>query len=368
MLRLLTLVEKPLDRAPNQRFRHEQWAPHLARAHDIELTFAPFETPALADLMDRPGLRGRKLLYGAVATARRWMRRHDVRQYDGAVILRSASLLGGAWFERYLARHRIPFIFDFDDAIWEPAPSWTRFVWRAHARVPESCRLASAVTAGNEYLATYARRHNPAVSVVPTSIDLDRYPVQPQRPADAPFRVVWIGSRATLDYLDAVLPALEQLAERMPVTLRVVCNGPPRRASKLRVEYVPWSPHIEVGALADCDVGIMPLPDTPFARGNCGLKALQYMAVGRATVVSPVGVNRDIVRSGENGLWAGGTDEWVAQLERLARDPALRARLAEAGRRTVEAGYSGTVAAAKFAAVADQTFRAERIAVSSDAT
>jgi glycosyltransferase involved in cell wall biosynthesis len=116
------------------------------------------------------------------------------------------------------------------------------------------------------------------------------------------------------------------------------------------LDFVKFSTSVEVRALAEGDVGIMPLPDTPTSRGKCGLKALQYMAVGRATVVSPVGINREIIRDGENGLWADTTEEWVAQLERLARDPVLRQRLADAGRRTIETGYTARHSANAFAA------------------
>lgn len=351
-LRVLALVEKPLDRAPHQRFRLEQWAPLLRRDHGIELTFSPFETDTLADLMDRPGARGRKFALAAAATARRWLRRNDARAFDGAVIQRSAALLGGAWYERHLNAAGIPYLFDFDDAIWEPAPGWTRHLWRAHARVPESIRRARAVTAGNEYLAAFARRYNGAVMVVPTSVDLDHYPRQPQRAPGAPLRILWIGSAATLPYLDTVMPALARLSRRVSFTLHVVYNGPPREHPGLRVEYTRWTPQGELPALSDCDVGVMPLPDTPFARGKCGLKALQYMAVERATIVSPVGVNRDIVSDGENGLWASSENDWVDGLSRLAADPALRARLAAAGRRTVEQRYAATVSAATFASVA----------------
>jgi glycosyltransferase involved in cell wall biosynthesis len=359
-LRLLVAVEKPLGRAPHQRFRHEQWTPYLASDHGIELDFAPFESPALADLMDRPGRRAEKLVRGAAATARRWAQRHRARVYDGVVILRSASLLGGAWYERYLRASGIPYIFDFDDAIWEPAPGWTRHLWRSEARVPESIRLAAAVTAGNTYLADYARRFNPDVTVIPTSIDLAQYVRQPARPPASDFRVLWIGSAATLQYLDTIMPALRVLAQRIPLALRVVYNGPAREHSGLRVEYSRWSAATELRDLADCDVGIMPLPDTPFSRGKCGLKALQYMAVERAAVVSPVGVNRDIIRDGENGLWASTHDEWVARLEFLARDVAVRARLAAAGRDTVEREYSATIVAAKFASVARAVFTTAR--------
>ena len=101
--------------------------------------------------------------------------------------------------------------------------------------------------------------------------------------------------------------------------------------------------------MGDCHVGIMPLPDDEVSRGKCGLKALQCMATGRPVVVSPVGMNSEIVRSGDNGFLAATTDEWVEALTKLAADKQLRARLGRNARATVERGYSAEISAAKFA-------------------
>jgi glycosyltransferase involved in cell wall biosynthesis len=95
-----------------------------------------------------------------------------------------------------------------------------------------------------------------------------------------------------------------------------------------------------VSDLRVIDIGIMPLPDEPWSRGKCGLKALQYMALGIPTVCSPVGVNSDIISDSRNGFLARTEDEWVEKLTQLLRSAELRERLGAAGRRTVEESYS----------------------------
>lgn len=318
------------------------------------MDFAPFESQELAALFETPGRRGRKLLLALRDSARRWMRRHDTDRYDAVVVVREATMLGGAFVERAIAAKGIPLIYDFDDAIFLSSPDGAHFstlLLRTPWKVATICKLARAVTVGNDYLAAFARRHNDNVHLVRTSIDLERFPLLPVREESAPFTVMWIGSKSTLQYLDTVRPALAALASRVPTRLRVVCNARPRPFEGIDVDFVPWSAATEVSALADGDVGIMPLPDTDTSRGKCALKALQYMAVGRPAVVSPVGMNRAVIRHNENGLLAGDTDAWVTQLERLARDPALRRRLAAAGRRTVETGYTAEHSARAFARV-----------------
>src|SRR5258708_31393350 len=87
----------------------------------------------------------------------------------------------------------------------------------------------------------------------------------------------------------------------------------------------------------------MPLPDDRWSRGKCGLKALQYMALGAPTICSPVGVNTEIIRDGDNGLLASTEDEWVDGLAHLLDDAALRDRMGRSGRSTVEQKYSAKV-------------------------
>ena len=117
------------------------------------------------------------------------------------------------------------------------------------------------------------------------------------------------------------------------------------------MRFVPWSLEREAQEIGASHVGLMPLPDDEATRGKCGLKALQCMATGRPVVVSPVGVNTEIVDHGRNGFLAADSDEYVAALLRLARSPDLRSTMGAAARRTVEERYSAQVSADKFGAV-----------------
>ena len=154
--------------------------------------------------------------------------------------------------------------------------------------------------------------------------------------------IVWIGLAYNLKYLDVVAPALRRLQERYPVKLRVVCSQPPALPG-VDIEFRPWTWQREVDDLQDATIGVMPLEDTEWARGKCALKLLQYLAVGLPAVASPVGVNRDILVNGDNGFLASTEEEWYVRLESLCRDPQLRARMGQAGRRTVETRYSLSV-------------------------
>jgi glycosyltransferase involved in cell wall biosynthesis len=351
--------------APNQRYRHEQWAPFLEREHHIRLEFEPFESPALTQILYQPG---RALTKGRLVIAdawRRWRNRAHALRFDGVVVVRQAMLVGGPWIERWIAGRDVPLFYDFDDAVWLWQPSSANGVFNlasAPWKVATICRLATAVMVGNQYLADYASRYNRAVHIVRTSIDIDRYPALPEPAADAPFTVVWTGSHSTLAHLDTLRGALERFAARRPLRLRVVCDVPPAAFDRVQLDFVPWRAESEAQDLEPGHVGVMPLPDTLMTRGKCGCKALQYMAIGRPPIVSPVGINREIVRNGENGLWASTEGEWITALERLADDPALRRRLGSVARQTVLDGFTARASAAAFAAVVREGMKRRQVA------
>jgi len=353
--RLLVLASKPRGLSPSQRFRLEQWAPGLARDHGITLDFAPFESKRLADILYQQGRYAQKAWLVAADFVRRATILRDARDYDAVVIHREAALIGPAIYERLLAWTGKPIIFDFDDSIWSPAQQMRHGIFsRLHffGKTRTICRLANAVSAGNEYLADYARRVSDKVFVVPTSIDLTRYPAQPEPSADRPFVVCWTGSSSTLPHFEFAREPLERLALLLPLVMKVICNEPPKRPiAGAEMRFVQWSEEREAEEIGQSHAGIMPLPDDEVARGKCGLKALQCMATGRPVVISPVGVNKEIIEHGRNGFLAADADGYIESLLSLANSKALRRQMGAAARKTVEQSYSADAAAAQFAKV-----------------
>jgi glycosyltransferase involved in cell wall biosynthesis len=187
---------------------------------------------------------------------------------------------------------------------------------------------------------------------VPTAIDCRR--IQPRAGGGTGFVMGWTGTSSNFPYLAAIEPALEVVLREVPgAALLVIADRPPSlpRLAGRDVRFVPWSMHREVEALAAMDVGLMPLADDPWTRGKCSFKMLQYMAAGVASVVSPVGMNREVLALGESGLAATGIDEWTEALRVLAADPERRARLGATGRAVALAHFDVPVVARQLAAV-----------------
>ncbi len=279
-----------------------------------------------------PGLRAS----GITATI---LPRRDVwraRPADVDVIFVQKGILPGLtsfWEERFARRK--PVVFDLDDAIWLPRRGGNPILRTLHreSTVQRALHCATAVIVGNSFLADYARQCNPNVTIIPSAIDLAAYPkLQTPNPKS---QIGWIGSRTTLPYLKPLGPVFQKLN----VKPLVVAAGDPGVLG-FPVEFRTWRLDREQADLADIGIGVAPLPDTPWERGKCGVKLLQYMARGIPVVASPVGVHNDIVQDGVNGFLARDDREWNDRLRQLLGDAALRQRFGAAGRGTVARRYS----------------------------
>jgi glycosyltransferase involved in cell wall biosynthesis len=352
-LQVLALVPYPLREAPGQRYRIEQWAPYLSD-WGIDVHFQPFADAELGRTLYQRGHYAAK----ALAMTRAWLGMIGPTWrssgFDVVYIHREAALVGPAWLERLAHRRNPALVYDFDDAIWlryvSPRNRYLAYL-KAPGKTKTICRMASAITVGNETLAAFARRYNPAVTVVPSTVSLRAYRPRPQAPQARPDPIPaigWTGSHSSVQYLRLVEGALQTLARRRRFRL-VVIGVEDYALEGVDVECRPWREATEVEDLWSFDVGIMPLFDDPWASGKCAMKAIQYMGVGLPAVVSPVGANRDVVPDGACGFHASSADDWVSTLDRLLDSPVLRARLGEEARRRVEALFSAEVQAPRVA-------------------
>ena len=118
-MRVLAIVPSVYDTNPSQRYRIEQWEP-LLRERGVEVTFKPFESKALNAILYKQGHMAEKLRLVGEALRRRAGEVRSARGYDAVYVLREAALLGPPVFERWLARTGVPYVFDFDDAVFIP--------------------------------------------------------------------------------------------------------------------------------------------------------------------------------------------------------------------------------------------------------
>ena len=276
------------------------------------------------------------------AYGRRALRLARARRWDAVWIEKEILPWLPPIAEAWLHWRQVPMVVDYDDAWFHrydehPRPLVRRLLGGKIAAV---MRSATTVVAGNGYIADHARAAGAArVEIVPTVVDTDAIrPIEP--PADRPPTIGWIGTPANARYLDPIRPALAAACREAGARLLLVGAGGAPALGGLPGEARAWEEAREAADLADMDIGIMPLPDTPFERGKCGYKLIQYMAAGRPAVASPVGVNGTIVADGRTGFLPTTVEGWTDALLALVHDPALRRRMGRAGRERAVIHYS----------------------------
>jgi glycosyltransferase involved in cell wall biosynthesis len=240
----------------------------------------------------------------------------------------------------------IPYILDYDDAVFHnydlSKNSIVRFFLKnKHKAIIEKSKL---VIVGNQYLYKYAISASARrVEVVPTVVDLMRYScstsnrIRKDQSRKMPI-VGWIGQKSTLTQLLSIKEILKDVVLNNKAVFNMIGGG--SYNFDFQVNSIVWSEETEVSEINKFDIGIMPLYDSPFERGKCGYKLIQYMACGIPVVASPVGVNKEIVIHGVNGFLAETEEEWMASLNKLLTDPDLRKKMGKSAFESVSTKYS----------------------------
>lgn len=336
----------------SSRLRSFQYLPFL-RKQGIRVDVSPLlDDSYLTDLYS--GKKKRKM-HIIARYFQRILQLFNSREYDLLWIESELFPWLPAWTEHSLYRSGIPYVVDYDDAIFHrydmhPNKWVRRFIGRKIDRIMNHATL---VIAGNTYLADRAHAAGAKrVEVLPTVVDIDRYPLDTVHTetgtskSDNRFTIGWIGSPVTAHYLYSVQPALEEIGKKAGACLMTIGAGPVN-IKQIRVADLAWSEKTESQFLNRIDVGIMPLPDTPWTRGKCGYKLIQYMACGKPVIASAIGANIDIVDHEKNGLLVSSQKEWITALTRLSEDEQLRKQMGYHGRKKVEHHYCLQITAEK---------------------
>ncbi|MDX1903671.1 MAG: glycosyltransferase family 4 protein [Thermonemataceae bacterium] len=342
--KILFLFPYPSGTAGSQRFRFEQYLGFLEEA-GFCYSLRPFLDEATWQILYKNGYTIKKVKGIIKGFLKRFFLLFTIAKYDYIFLHREATPLGYPWLEFWITKvWKKKLIYDFDDAIWLPNTSeqnkWVAWL-KYHQKVALICKWAYKISAGNNYLAQYAKQFNDKVFVNPTTIDTENWhnPVLVNREKRIKPIIGWTGTHSTIPYLDFLLPILRNLATKKDFTFLVISDKKPD-FSLSNLEFITWNKDTEIQDLAKMDIGVMPLEDDPWAKGKCGFKALQYMAMGIIPVVSPVGVNTEIVKNGENGFLTEREEEWSNILEKLLNEDSLRQTLGQNARETVKKSYS----------------------------
>lgn len=342
MPKILFIASHRPGRSPAQRFRFEQYLDYLKeKGFDYHFSYL------LSEEDDRyfyqRGNFFRKLFIFLKSGYKRWKDTLNANQYDIIFIQREAFMTGSVFFEKRFSQSKAKVVFDFDDAIWhhDVSDGNKNFSFLKNpSKTAKIIAMSDLIFAGNQYLSDYASQFNKNIVIVPTTIDTDDY-VRLEKNVNEKIIIGWSGSITTIKHFEYALPFLKIIKDKYGDRIEIKVIGDGNYENKeLNIQGLPWIKQDELKELSSFDIGIMPLPDDEWTKGKCGLKGLQYMALEIPTIMSAVGVNTDIIQDGENGFLATETDEWVAKIERLINDAALRKSIGVKARQTVVDKYS----------------------------
>jgi len=340
--KILFIAPYPFDEAPSQRFRFEQYFNFL-KGNNFEIHFSPFLDQKTWKTLYSEGKVLRKMIGVAISFLKRFALLFKLYKYDFVFIHREASHIGPPVFEFLIAKvFRKKYNYDFDDAIWLPNYSETNARFhrlKAYWKVRYCIKWAVSISAGNEYLANYARKFNVNVQIIPTTIDTENHHNLQTNYHQEKLVIGWTGTHTTMRYLDFIVPVIKELEQKYDFEFLVISNEAPAYHLK-SLRFLKWKRETEITDLARISIGVMPLEMDIWSEGKCGFKGLQYMSLGIPALMSPVGVNTQIVSHGENGYLPIKLEDWRVQLELLLTDVDLRKKIGEAGKKTINERYS----------------------------
>ncbi len=321
---------------PSARFRVRQYISHLVK-REVEI----HEMIPLVSTYP-PSARWLRPLWAAAKISESIPNMLRSHCFDKGLFQR--ELLSQYMTVELLAKR--PCFFDVDDAI---------HLFREGACARRMALMSNHVICGNSFLAEWYSRWNRSVSIVPTAVDTDLYvPDHDMDRGQASVTIGWIGTSGNLKYFDLVEDALAKVfVSDATVRLRIVCDKMPKftKIDLDRVDFIKWSRDIEIKSIQNMDIGIMPLSDSLWERGKCSFKMLQYMSCGIPVVVSPVGMNNEVLAAGDVGFSANDEKQWIDALLVLVKDSNLRKKMGEEGRRIVVEKFSVSHVASKLAAI-----------------
>lgn len=284
-----------------------------------------------------------KYIYALVGYVNRFFSVVSLRNFDLVIVEKELFPYLPSIFERLLVSKNIKYILDYDDAIFHNYDKRKSKIFNffLFGKLEELISNATCVHVGNQYLYEGVKRLGAnKILLVPTVIDLDKYTREKEslRSEENNFVIGWIGTPKTTKYLNVLIPVLERLSLKHKITLKLIGAGPVI-SNKLNVIRLAWSEATEVDLLSDISVGVMPLPNEKWENGKCGYKLIQYMALGKPVVASPVGVNRLIVEP-NCGFLCSNEDEWFFAFEKLINDKGLQEYMGDAAKYEVEKKYN----------------------------
>ena len=339
-MRVLTLVPNQKGHAPGQRGSIELWEDILKR-EGIELTYAPFESDKLREILHKDGNSAAKAFEMVRGYAKRLKLLQNLDEFDAVFVYREAALLGPAFLEKMAARKK-PIIYQLDDPLFMPYKSPTNgylSYLKFFGKIKEIIRISKVVIANSSHIREYALQFNRNVRQIPSIVDTEKFDYQPFHENSGKICIGWSGSPTTLKNIKLIEKPLQEISRKNICDIHFI-GGTDFDLANVNYTAQKWSAETEVEDLRKMQIGLVPLPENSWNKYKFIMKTAQYMALGIVPVGTPMASNTEVIRHGENGFLAATNSEWIEYLTILVKDSKLLDEMSKKAARDAKAKYS----------------------------
>lgn len=279
-----------------------------------------------------PAKTVKRPLWLLTALAERISYIHKLRGAD-AIILQRELISTLPTVERLLPGEKI---LDVDDAI---------FLHKRGLAAINAAKASIGIVCGNQFLADFFSKHNQNIRIIPTGVNVSDMVVHTNRLNHANKKIIgWIGTPSNLQFFTPFIPDLKRFfkSRTEQVELRIITSHLESIPRELRdfSTFTKWYPGIEFDELPKWTAGLMPLADDDWVKGKCAFKMLQYMSAGIPVIVSPYGMNAEVLKKGSIGFGPKTGTDWYSALECLTNNDNLNLKLGLQARLVAEENYS----------------------------
>lgn len=310
---------KYTKKGPSSRYRSYQYKEYLEKEFDV-IYYPLFDDDYINNLYGNKSRNYYNLMVSYI------VRLFQVLKYlwSDKIIFIEYELL--PYFppilEYLLYKTKVKIVLDYDDAIFHNYDLSSNFIVRIllKNKIPSIVKYANSVITGSPYLSNFLYKYNSNIIEIPTSINFESYKEKFNNKSSSDLiSIGWIGSKSTSINVINIKDVIKKINEMNPLVIFKFMGFDSALKSQLNllnVEFYNWSEKEEMFFLNNIDLGIMPLDDTPFNRGKCGFKLIQYMAKGKPTISTPLETNVKINRGNDN-LFASSEEEWITGIMRF---------------------------------------------------
>ncbi len=341
MKKILIICPYPLNTAPSQRLKYEQYLGYLSE-NGYKFEVLPFFDLSTYKILYTENKNIQKIYGTLKGFIRRFFDIYKVYKSDGIFITLNVVPLGPSFFEWLYVKLAKKTIYDIDDMIFHlriaPANRITKFL-KSKRRYFFLLEKANHCITCTPELDKIAKKYNQKTTDISSTINTKTYIPINKYENKKELIIGWTGSHSTVPYLHLLDNVLIKLSKKYRFKL-LVMGSTDFEISGVDIECIEWNPNIEIPTLQRMDIGLYPLPNDEWVKGKSGLKALQYMALGLPVVASNLGCNERVIENKVSGLLVNEMEDWYKSISNLIEDNKLRELLGRNARLKVEKYFS----------------------------